>query len=199
MKPLLIYDTEIVAAIPPRKGGMLDGIRYCGGWRDFAGMGISTLCAFDEAEGRYRVFCQDNLSEFAALAKERTVVSFNGLAFDDKLCQANGIDVHTDYDILVEVWAAVGLGPEFDVRTHGGYGLDALLKANDLPAKSGHGESAPIMWQQGKRGAVIDYCLNDVHLTRRLLDCVIFSRKLISPKTGEPLTLRPLVDGTDRG
>lgn len=34
--------------------------------------------------------------------------------------------------------------------------------------KSGNGELAPILWQDGKHQQVIDYCLNDVKLLRSL-------------------------------
>jgi hypothetical protein len=40
----LIFDTEIIKAIhDPKKGERLDGIEYCAGWGDHAGMGIATV------------------------------------------------------------------------------------------------------------------------------------------------------------
>ena len=41
---------------------------------------------------------------------------------------------------------------------------------------------APIWWQQGKCGKVIDYCLHDIHLTKRLLDRIIRMGVLANPK-----------------
>ena len=195
MKPWLIYDCEIVRAIPKKGEPRIDGIEYCEGWRDFANMGISVICAYDYADAEYRVFCRDNWAQFAALAPERNIVSFNGRAFDDRLCEASGLAIATHYDILVETWAAAGLGPEFSFRTHAGYGLDALGRANHIGGKSGHGALAPVQWQRGEIGAVIDYCLRDVMITKRLLDEIIGTRKLTSPVEARVLHLRSPMEG----
>jgi hypothetical protein len=48
--------------------------------------------------------------------------------------------------------------------------LDDIAIANLGAQKSMHGELAPVEWQRGNRGAVIDYCLRDVMLTLRLIE-----------------------------
>lgn len=190
---LIIYDCEIVKAISLGKDSeRLEGIEYAGGWRDFSNLGISVICAYDYQPDRYRVFCKDNFPEFQKLIDSADViVSFNGLAFDNRLCEANGLNVPDDksYDLLVEVWAAAGLGPEYEYPSHAGFGLDACVKANFLnEAKSGHGAAAPVQWQKKQIGAVIDYCLQDVRLTKLLTDKVIREGYLNNPK--EPGTLK---------
>ena len=210
MKPFLVYDCEIINAIPSRNEPEQVGISYCNGWRDFANMGISVIGAYDYATDRNRVFCVDNFDEFAALARERTPVAFNGHAFDDQLVRANGIEIEGTYDMLVEVWAGIGLGPqfnprthggytddtapderdEFNPRTHGGYGLDPICEANFGMRKTGNGALAPILWQQGKRGAVIDYCMNDVAMEAHLLDHIIKVGWIVCPKTGKTIVVR---------
>lgn len=96
------------------------------------------------------------------------------------------------YDLLRELWAAAGLPPAFDGKTHGGYGLDATCEKNFGSRKSGNGGLAPVLWQQGKIGKVIDYCLNDIRMTKQIFDQVLISGTLISPKTGTTLKMRPL-------
>ena len=54
--------------------------------------------------------------------------------------------------------------------------LDSLCKANFLPGKSESGASAPLLWQQGYRGRVINYCLNDVIQTKKLVELVLATR-----------------------
>lgn len=190
MKPFLVYDCEIINAIPSRNEPEQVGISYCHGWRDFANMGISVIGAYDYATDRNRVFCRDNFDEFAALVRERTPVAFNGHAFDDQLVRANGIEIEGTYDMLVEVWAGVGLGPQFNPRTHGGYGLDPICEANFGMRKTGNGALAPILWQQGKRSAVIDYCMNDVAMEAHLLDHIIKVGWIVCPKTGKTIVVR---------
>lgn len=190
MKPLLVYDCEIVKAIPSSKEKPVSGIEYCNGWRDFQNMGISVIGAYDYESDRYRVFLEDGFEEFRDLVQERTAVAFNGRAFDDQLITANGMPPSVTYDPLVEIWAGAGLGPTFEFPTHGGYGLDAVCHANFGIRKTGNGAMAPILWQQGKHGRVIDYCLQDVKMERMLLDQIIATGRIMCPKTGGTLEIR---------
>jgi len=182
----LVYDCEIVNAIQGRKEEKLPGINYCKGWRDFEGMGISVVCAYDYLEDRYRLFEKDNADEFASLIESRELlIGFNSITFDNQLIYRNwrkDIDPARCYDILREAWAGAGLGPVFAPSTHGGYSLDAMAEANLGQKKSGHGALAPVQWQRGERGAVIDYCLQDIALTKKLFDKVLATGSLVNPK-----------------
>jgi hypothetical protein len=172
---MLIYDCEIKKAILSKTESPIEGIEYCEGWRDFEGMGISCIGAYDYHTDRYRVFCEDNFPEFQALVdSHEVIIGFNSIGFDNPLCAANGIVVPDEksYDALVEVWLAAGLGPMFRYPSHMGFGLDAICKVNFGLEKSGHGAVAPVQWQRGQIGSVIDYCLNDVKITKRLTDCI---------------------------
>lgn len=55
----LVYDLEIINAVPGREKP-IEGIKYCEGRHDHAGMGISVIGAFDYSTQRYRVFLEDN-------------------------------------------------------------------------------------------------------------------------------------------
>jgi hypothetical protein len=169
----IIYDCEIINCIPERNGSKPDpSLTYCAGWNDHANMGISCIGVYDYLEDRYRVFLPDNLDAFAKLASERDyVVGFNSVQFDDELCRVNGIKIRTTYDLLQHVRLAAG---EPKVWTPGlsskGFALDSLAQANLGAGKSGNGALAPELWQRGHIGQVIDYCLLDVQITRKLLE-----------------------------
>ena len=98
--------------------------------------------------------------------------------------------VQSGYDILVEMWIAAGLAPVFQMGTHGGFGLDATAARNLGTKKTGSGALAPVSWQRGQIGAVIDYCMEDVRLTRKLLDKILRGGKLLDPRGGGELKLR---------
>ena len=156
-------------------------------------MGISCIGAYESTEDRYRVFCKDNFKEFQKLIDAADIIiGFNLLSFDNPLCEAHSIIVPKErcYDILVEVWVAAGLGPTFRYPSHIGYGLGDICRVNFGMAKTGHGAIAPVQWQRGEIGAVIDYCLNDVRLTKRVLDTILNSGELKSPINGETLKIR---------
>ena len=182
----LVYDIEIIKGPPPSDGDLVEGIEYCDGWEDHCNMGISVICAYDYVERRFRVFMQDNFSAFVALAGDRQVIGFNSRHFDDSVCRANGLVVHTGYDVLVEMWRAAGLGPDFESPTHMGFGLDAAAKANFGVGKTGHGAKAPVDWQRGNIGNVVDYCLEDVRLTKCLVDRIMTSEFLYDPREENP-------------
>jgi len=209
---VVVYDLEIIKGIGNKNEERLPNIEYCAGWHDHVNMGISVLGAYDYLEDRYRVFCKDNYQEFFNLLADReTWVTFNGLSFDNRVIEAcwdsgslavlwpysnesheaSGEPPYDpNYDILVELWAAAGLGPVFQSGGHGGYGLDATCKANLGYGKTGNGALAPVLWQQGKVGEVVDYCLSDVHRTKKLFDLIRGGVPLVSHKTKELLTLR---------
>lgn len=182
---MIIYDCEIVKAILGKSEFPQDGIEYCNGWRDFAGMGVSVIGVYDYATGRYRVFCADNFSEFQALVDSTDIIiGFNSLGFDNPLCRANGLSIPDakSYDLLAEIWHGAGLSRTFNFKTHGGFGLDACAQINLGLSKTGNGASAPTDWQRGNIGKVVDYCLNDIFITKSLVDLVINDGSLNSPK-----------------
>ncbi len=192
----LVYDIEIEKAIAG-KGAPLVGIDYCEGWHDHEGMGISVICAYDYVTDRYRAFMKDNFEGFVSLLNAREIiVGFNNISFDNRVIEAHGLmtTVATEprsYDILAEMWRAAGLDPtSFHWKSHGGYGLDETAKANLNHQKTGHGELAPVQWQRKEYGAVVDYCLADVWLTKALFDKVISDGSLISPKDGSTLQMK---------
>jgi hypothetical protein len=192
---MLIYDCEIIKAIPNKKEEPIEGIEYCEGWTDYVGMGISVIGVYDYIEDRYRVFTKDNFDEFQDLIDKRDIiVGFNSKKFDNSLCEANGIKIShkKHFDILVEIWKADGLSEEFQFPSHLGYGLDKCCEVNFGSHKSGNGALAPVQWQNGEYGKVIDYCLNDVRLTKKLLDKIIYQEYITHPKKeDEILEIQP--------
>ena len=195
--PFLIYDCEIVKCIPDRKRFNDPTYQYCKGWGDFEGMGISVIGFSHEDHTNYLIADPsidgdfEMLQDFAALASHHIIVGFNSRNFDDRLLAANGVNVATDYDLLEEVRIAAGYSADYrSVPAGHSYSLDAISRANGA-AKTGHGALAPQLWQDGKHKEVIDYCLNDVVLTLKILQMGL-EGQLVDPNTGKKLTLRPV-------
>ena len=179
---MLIYDIEIIKAIPDRNKPNEPGIEYCTGWDDHANMGVSVIGAYDAIDDRFRVFTREAFGDFEGLARTRYLIGFNSIHFDDRVLAANGINVKTDYDLLQELWVAAGLGREFKYPSHIGFGLNATAEANGFGGKTGWGGYAPVQWQRGEYGSVIDYCLEDVRLTRQLVARVMKRGVLRDPR-----------------
>lgn len=182
---MLIYDLEIVKAIPDRQKENMPGVQYCRGWEDHRNMGISVIGVYEYMENKYRVFCKDNWDMLKEMFKrQKPLVGFNNIAFDNKVLRENGFTIDDDacYDILQEIWIGDNLEPVFKYPSHTGYGLDAVCKENFNETKSGNGALAPVQWQKGEIGRVIDYCLNDVKLTKNLVEYIIRYGEIKSPK-----------------
>jgi DEAD/DEAH box helicase domain-containing protein len=192
---MIIYDIETKKAILGRNETKRPGIEYAEGWHDYAGMGIACIGVYDYERESSRVFLSDNLDEFAQLLRETNCfVGFNNNRFDNKLLMARGVPMPAgrSYDILEEIWRGAGLAPEFDYKTHSGLSLGAVVKANFNRGKTDDGALAPIYWQQGKTGRVIDYCLADVALTRLLLERIIRRGWILDPRNpGAKIPVRP--------
>lgn len=193
MKKILIYDCEIIKAIRDPKKVDLAHIDYCNGWEDYENMGISVIGVNFISEEVDEVFNHNVNNNYdlaipgfqPVLEATDILVGFNNQSFDDKLLKANGfvIPEHVvNYDLLVEIWEGVGLGREFVYPTHAGFGLDAICKANGLGEKSGDGANAAVLWQKGKHQEVIDYCENDIKLTRKLFELIQEKGEIKDPR-----------------
>ena len=187
---ILIYDCEIIKSIRDQKKVDLAHIEYCNGWDDYENMGISVIGVnFIDEDLRDEVFshnCDKGLETFQdGLYVADVLVGFNNQSFDDNLIKANGFiipDNVVNYDLLAEIWEGAGLGREFVYPTHAGFGLDAICKANGLGEKSGDGANAAVLWQKGKHQEVIDYCENDIRLTRKLFDLIQETGEIKDPR-----------------
>lgn len=187
---IMVYDAEIENAIPEKGVAPVEGIRYAKHWGDHEGMGVAVICAYIWDEG-YHVFLRDSFETFKTYAEAPDVlcVGYNNRVFDDLLVRrALGIHIAAErsWDLLRAVRVALGNSP----GSVGGPTLDALCRANFLAGKSGNGAFAPILWQKARQGCVIDYCLNDVQQTVKLVELVIAGR-LRDPDSGRILKVAP--------
>jgi hypothetical protein len=183
MVSVVIYDLEIIAAVPIPSEPVVENLQYCLGWEDYPGMGISVLCAYTTADETYHIYMQDNLHEFQDLVDGCHVVAgFNNKRFDNNVCVANGIKIpdHKNYDMWVEI---TNTQPPNRRR---GFSLDNILKANKYAGKIGHASEAPMLAQTGKWGKLINYCLDDTQKHVRVYR-LILADNLLNPKNGEPI------------
>lgn len=129
-------------------------------------MGISVIGTYIDWLDIYQSFQKGNFTDFQNFVNQADeIIGFNSINFDDNLMKANGILIATTYDLLCEVRVAAGMPPHYiKGLTRSGYSLGALAETNLSTGKSGSGELAPMLWQEGKYQEVIDYCLNDVKL-----------------------------------
>jgi hypothetical protein len=194
MSSILVFDAEIENAIPEKDQAPIPGIKYCKGWHDHAGMGISVMGAYSTKSGRNHVYINYNKdSVIEAVETHDLIVGFNSVRFDAALVKATwGYDIPNwkHYDIYLAI-----LKGKFDHQKRvKGYSLDPMAQANLGIGKTGNGAEAPIDWQQGRLGNVIDYCLNDINITWWLFCQIMDTGTLIDPLSGVPFFVaKPMV------
>lgn len=177
------------------------------GWRNKVGLGLSIGAWYDYRDGRMHFFDRDSLLTTMQyfVGRQPLMVSFNGLTFDFALMRAllrNVSDANIDsvcdefkdlcvrgYDILHEVWRA-----DSENRFAPGLNsLDAICKACGLGEKSGTGTQAPLDWRAGRYAKVINYCSDDVYLTKALFEYVTLRGGEIKRSSG-PLQIANVLD-----
>jgi hypothetical protein len=170
-KNIVVLDCETKVA--PTKDGPV-------GWKDYDKMGCSVSVTFDYQVMRYRVYMDDNRPLLMArLASADLVTGFNIEAFDlpllDDLSKDEGtyslnLEPQHIYDMLKVSRRGAGV----DNFTKG-FKLADHLAATLGPdwAKSGDGAAAPALWQQGKLGELISYCMDDVAVERALFEHIV--------------------------
>lgn len=141
------------------------------GWKDYLKMGISVGCLFDFRSMDSLVFMEDNLVDLGRrLDTADMVVGFNILGFDVPLLEATlgpkwaGILPHVKtYDLLYWSRVSTGWSPTGG-RFPRGLKLDDHLLGTFGQAhlKTADGAQAPSMWQEGRIGELVSYCLADV-------------------------------------
>ncbi len=177
---ILLYDAEILRPPPGKPGTEEPDIEYCDGWKDYGGMDLTVVTAYSYLDHFPRIFLKDNLLDFLKLVAQHEILAgFNNIAFDNPLLNfLMGMDFTEErsYDIPVEIRAAAGAN-----QWKKGYNLDNTCKVNLGVGKSGAGALAPVLWQRGRHGEVIDYGLRDTWLTKGILDMILAGTPLIDP------------------
>jgi DEAD/DEAH box helicase domain-containing protein len=133
-----------------------------GGWNRAEKMGVSCAVLYDSQSGQFHDYSQDQVEEMCRhLSRMDLVVGFNLIRFDYKvLAGLSDFDFYRlpTLDILMKVHEILGYRLSLD-----------HLAQNTLGAKkSADGLMALQWWQQGEMDKIIEYCTQDVRVTRDL-------------------------------
>lgn len=175
-----VFDLEIKATIDGQKVK----------WSDHALMGISVGVAFFYKTMSFKVYLDDNISQMADDLMACDLVSgFNIEDFDLPLLRATvkrSFDIKI-YDLLKESRTAFGVdkfAKGFKLDNH----LESTFGKEDM--KIAHGAEAPGMFQNGRMGELITYCIADVAKECKLFEHA-WDDKPISNPNGERVLFNP--------
>lgn len=158
---------------PEGRFGVLDletrrSAQEVGGWGNASRMGISCVVVYDSKHDKYFEYLGEEISELVEhLKKLDLVVGFNISRFDYAVLKGSSdFDFHclNTLDILTEVYKRLGYRLSLDHLGENTLGI----------RKSGDGLMALAWWKEGKIREILDYCQQDVKVTR---DLYIFGRE----------------------
>ncbi|MGD9049663.1 MAG: ribonuclease H-like domain-containing protein [Anaerolineae bacterium] len=135
-----------------------------GGRHNIRRLGLSAAVTYSTASGTFRRYTQDKVAELISELKAADrVVGFNVLRFDYEVLRAYTDDPLDDIDtvdMLDQIYKQLG----FRVS------LDNLAGATLGTAKSADGLQAVRWYKEGRIQEILDYCQQDVEVTRQLYE-----------------------------
>lgn len=135
-----------------------------GGRTNIRKLGLSAAVTYSTADGTFHHYTEDTVDDLIAdLAAADLVVGFNVLNFDYEVLRAYRDDLpgrEKTVDMLDHIFKRLG----FRVS------LDNLASATLGASKSADGLQAVRWYKQGRMQEILEYCQQDVEVTRQLYE-----------------------------
>ena len=142
-------------------------VQEVGGWDHVDKLGISVACAYDSKSDSYLSFLEADIPKLIELCEERLVVGYNIRGFD--------LPVMVPYGLKIAKVDAFDIMYDLQTLTRQQFlKLEAVARGTLGEGKSGDGLLAVEWWKQGQVQKIIDYCMQDVKVTR---DVFAFGRQ----------------------
>ncbi len=142
------------------------------GSTDPASLSIACVCIHDSETNKYLSFKEDELKNlWPILEKTDLLIGFNSDHFDIPLLDkyyTGDLTKIKSLDLLKEVKKVLGHRLK----------LDTLAEATLGRRKTADGLAAGLWWKNGEYQKVIDYCIEDVRITKDIYDYAMENGKL---------------------
>ena len=142
-------------------------VQDVGGWGNIDKLKISVACAFDSKTNQYLTFLESEIKQLNELCEDRLIIGYNIRGFDLIILQAYGLSLKKldVFDIMYDV----------QTLTRQKYlKLEVLAQGTLNTGKSADGLMAVEWWKKGEMDKIIQYCKQDVQVTKDIFD---FGRK----------------------
>lgn len=131
---------------------------------DPADLDISVVCLHDSDTGQFLSFTEEQFDEmWPYFQSADRLVTYNGNHFDIPCLQSIApfdLTAIHHVDMFVDMYQSSGKK----------LGLDGIAQATLGIAKSGHGSDAIAWWNAGEIQKIVDYCIQDVKVTKAVFD-----------------------------
>lgn len=134
-------------------------VQDVGGWDHVDKLGISVACAYDSKTDQFLSFRENEIKSLIELCEERLVVGYNIRGFDLPVMVPYGLNVGR-LDVFDIMYDLETLTRQRFLK------LEAVARGTLGAGKSADGLQAVEWWKTGQIQKIIDYCTQDVKVTR---------------------------------
>jgi len=149
-----------------------------GGRTQLHRLGVSIGVAFSFATGDYLVVTEESIQELIDLLLDaELVVGYNVRGFDYEVLRAYtdaDLQALPTQDLMLDLEERLGFRPK----------LDSVVKATIGGGKSADGLQALEWWRRGEIDKIIEYCKEDVRVTKELYEFGIRNRFVLVNRFG---------------
>lgn len=142
-------------------------VQEVGGWDHVDKLGISVACAYDSKTDRFLAFRENELKSLIELCEERLVIGYNIRGFDLPVMVPYGLNIRK-LDVFDIMYDLETLTRQRFLK------LEAVARGTLGAGKSADGLQAVEWWKAGQIQKIIDYCMQDVKVTR---DVFLFGKQ----------------------
>jgi DEAD/DEAH box helicase domain-containing protein len=134
-------------------------VQDVGGWDHIDKLGISVACAYDSKTDQFIAYREEELGKLIELCEERLVIGYNIRGFD--------LPVMVPYGLKIARIDAFDIMYDLQTLTRQQFlKLEAVARGTLNAGKSADGLLAVEWWKKGEVQKIIDYCTQDVKVTR---------------------------------
>ena len=145
------------------------------GSNDPASLSIACVCIHDSNTDAYTSYFEEDLPRlWPVLEKADLLIGYNSDHFDIPILNkyyGGDLSKIKSLDLMKEIKKALGRR----------IGLDAVASATLGKKKSGSGVLSTVWWRQGEKQKVVDYCIDDVKITKELYEHALKNGKVKYP------------------
>ena len=134
-------------------------VQDVGGWDHVDKLGVSVACAYDSKTDQFTAYTEDKLKDLIRLCGERLVVGYNIRGFD--------LPVLVPYGLQIKGLDVFDLMYDLETLTRQRFlKLETVAQGTLGVGKSADGLQAVEWYKQGQIQKIIEYCMQDVKVTR---------------------------------
>lgn len=153
-----------------------------GGWNNIMDMGMSVGVLFDTVDNDFHVYLEHQVPALIShLRQGDLIVGFNHIEFDLRVLAGHEPSQELRHQMYMELRTLPNLDILTEVKKVLGHRLklDSIARPTLQVGKSADGLQALAWYKEGRMDLIIEYCKQDVEVTRRVYEYAVKNGELL--------------------